>query len=323
MRTLRQYIAACTGPIAFAAMFAAGPALAEYPEKPVQIVVPFGAGDALDGTARVIADQLKKELKVPFLVKNIPGAGGGKGTAEANKAKPDGYTLLMGSTGALTARPLIKNPGYKTADFVPIAQLVEVPIGLAVRANSPFNSVKDIVAAAKAKPGGVKYATPGPGATQHINMEIFAKTQGLKLTHIGGRGGKGAVIKTLSGEVDFVFVGASNSPALAKGGKLRVIAVAADSRLPYLPGVPTFKEAGYDFTVAVWFGLLTKAGTPKVVVDKLRRVVAKVAQDDKTRALYKRFNFNEAFLDGNGFQKQIDANVAKHSVVLKDIGLMK
>ncbi len=306
-----------------AALSFAAPAVAEYPEKPVRIVVPFGAGDSLDGTARVIAEQLKKELKVPFVVQNIPGAGGGKGTAEANKAKGDGYTLLMGSTGALTARPLISKPGYVTSDFVPLAQLVEVPIGLAVKADSPFKSVKDIVAAAKAKPGGIKYATPGPGATQHINMEIFAKAQGIKMKHIGGRGGKGAITKTLSGEVDFVFVGAPNYTGLAKGGKLRVIGIAAGKRVPYFPDVPTFKEQGYDFTVAVWFGLLTRKGTPAAVVSKLRAVVKKVANQASTSALYKKFNFNEAFLDGEGFQKRIDANVAKHRVVLKDIGLIK
>jgi tripartite-type tricarboxylate transporter receptor subunit TctC len=296
---------------------------AGYPEKPVEIIVPFGAGDALDGTARVMAERLKETLGVPFIVKNIPGAGGGKGTAEANKAAPDGYTLLMGSTGALTARPLISDAGYKTKDFVPIAQLVEVPIGLAVAADSPFQSVEDIVEAAKKEPGKIKYATPGPGATQHINMEIFAKDQGIDITHIGGRGGKGAVTKALSGEVDFVFVGASNYTSLAKAGKLRVLAVAADQRVPYLPDVPTFKEQGFDFDVAVWFGLLTNNGTPEPVVEVLRGAVAKVANTDETRELYNKFNLNEAFLDGAAFQERIDANVAKHSVVLKDIGLMK
>jgi tripartite-type tricarboxylate transporter receptor subunit TctC len=303
---------------------AATPASAAgYPEKPVQIIVPFGAGDALDGSARVIAERLKESLGVPFIVKNIPGAGGGKGTAEANKAKRDGYTLLMGSTGALTARPLIKDPGYKTSDFVPIAQLVEVPIGLAVSAGSPFQSVKDIVTAAQKSPGKIKYSTPGPGATQHINMEIFAKDQGIKMVHIGGRGGKGAVTKALSGEVDFVFVGASNYTSLARTGKLRVLAVAADQRVPYLSDAPTFTEQGYDFTVAVWFGLLTHKGAPADVIEKLRGEVSRIANTQATRDLYKKFNLNEAFLDGSAFQERIDANVAKHSVVLKDIGLMK
>lgn len=296
---------------------------AEYPEKPVEIIVPFGAGDALDGAARVIADRLKDSMGVPFIVKNIPGAGGGKGTAEANKAERDGYTLLMGSTGALTARPLISDPGYQTDDFVPIAQLVEVPIGLAVAEDSPYQSVHEIVAAAKESAGAIKYSTPGPGATQHINMEIFADEQGIEITHIGGRGGKGAVTKALSGEVDFVFVGASNYTSLAKAGKLRVLGVAAENRVGYLPDAPTFREQGYDFTVAVWFGLLTHSGVPDAIVEKLHEEVAQVADTEETRELYKKLNLNEAYLDGEAFQERIDRNVAKHREVLKDIGLMQ
>lgn len=310
---------------AAALLVAAAPAfaLADYPEKPVEIVVPFGAGDALDGAARVIADRLKDDLGVPFVVKNIPGAGGGKGTAEANKAGRDGYTLLMGSTGALTARPLISDAGYVTDDFVPIAQLVEVPIGLAVAADSPHQSLADIVEAAKAGDGAVKYATPGPGSTQHINMEIFAKDQGVSMTHIGGRGGKGAVTKALSGEVDFVFVGASNYTSLAKAGKLRVLGVASPERVGYLPDAPTFREQGFDYDIAVWFGLLTLSGVGDDVVETLRTAVTKVVDTDETRDLYKKFNLNEAYLDGEAFQARIDDNVARHSVVLKEIGLIQ
>lgn len=298
-------------------------AMAEYPEKPVEIVVPFGAGDALDGAARVIADRLKDSMGVPFVVKNIPGAGGGVGTAEANKAERDGHTLLMGSTGALTARPLISDAGYTTDDFVAIAQLVEVPIGLAVASDSPYKSVADVVEAAKQGDGTVKYSTPGPGSTQHISMEMFAKDQGVSMTHIGGRGGKGAVTKALSGEVDFVFVGASNYTSLARSGQLRVLGVAAEERVDYLPDAPTFSEQGFDFNVAVWFGLLTHSGVADDIVDKLRKEVAMVADTEETRELYRKLHLTEAFLDGEAFAQRISDNVATHGEVLKDIGLIQ
>jgi tripartite-type tricarboxylate transporter receptor subunit TctC len=320
---LRKKLGVAIATAFVAASLAAPAGAADYPEKPVKIVVPFGAGDALDATARVIADQLEKELGVPFPVQNIPGAGGGKGTAEAAKAAGDGYTLLMGSTGALTARPQISNSGYVTSDFIALAQLVEAPIGLAVKADSPFNSVADIIAAAKAAPGKIKYATPGPGASQHIGMEAFAKSQGIQLTHIGGRGGKGAVTKTLSGEVDFTFVGASNYTALAKGGKLKVIAIGSPERVSFLPDTPTFREQGYDVEFAVWFGLLTRKGTPDDVVAKLRSAIEKVAATQTTRDNYAKQDLNEAFLDGAAFQARIDANVADNAVVLKEIGLIK
>jgi tripartite-type tricarboxylate transporter receptor subunit TctC len=312
--------------LALLAMVAAPalPVAADFPEKPIAIVVPFGAGDAIDGTARVMADQLSDELGVPVIVKNIAGAGGGKGTAEAAKAEPDGYTLLMASTGATTARPLISaDAGYQTDDFVPLAQLVEVPIGLAVAADSAFQSIEDMIEAAKASPGAVKYATPGPGSTQHINMERFAGEQGIELTHIGGQGGKGAVTKALSGEVDFVFVGASNYTSLADAGKLRVLGIAAPEPVAYLPDAPTFRSEGYDFYVAVWFGLVTNSGTPEETVETLRAAIEKVAQADATQELYQKFNFESAFLDAEAFGERIQENVAMHGEVLKEIGLIQ
>lgn len=303
------------------APWAAGTAHAAYPDEPIRIIVPFGPGDAIDGTARVIADRLKADLKVPVVVQNVPGAGGGVGTAEANRAKHDGYTLLMGSTGALTARPIIGKAGYETADFIPIARLVDVPIGLAVAAASPYKSLKQLVEAAKSRT--VTYSTPGPGSTQHINMSLFAQQNGLKLTHVGGRGGKGAVTKALTGEVDFVFVGASNYTALAKGGKLHVLAVAAPRPVAYLPGVPTFHDQGYDLDAAVWFGLLVNAGTPADRVETLRNEVDKIAREPKTLDLYHRLNFTPAYLDAASFQREIERNVEVHRKVLTDLGMVK
>lgn len=298
-----------------------GNAAAAYPDEPIRIIVPFGPGDAIDGTARVIADRMKADLGVPVVVQNVPGAGGGVGTAEANRAKHDGYTLLMGSTGALTARPIIGKAGYETEDFVPIAQLVEVPIGLAVAANSPYTSLKQLVEAGKSKT--LTYSTPGPGSTQHINMSRFAQENGLKLTHVGGRGGKGAVTKALTGEVDFVFVGASNYTSLEKGGKLRVLAVAAPERVPYLLNVPTFHDQGYDLDAAVWFGLLVNAGTPDERIEKLRKAIDKIAHEAKTQALYRQLNFTPAYLDGLSFKRQIEHNVKVHKEVLRDLGMAK
>jgi tripartite-type tricarboxylate transporter receptor subunit TctC len=294
---------------------------ADYPSRPIKIIVPFGAGDAVDGTARVMADRMKKELKIPVIVQNIAGGGGAIGIAEAAKAAGDGYTLVMGSTGALTARPLISNPGYETADFVPLAQLVEVPLGVAVREKSPFTSLAGVIEAAKSKT--VTYATPAPGTTQHINMSQFAMNHGLKLTHVGGKGGKGAVTKVLTGEVDFVFVGASNYVPLSKAGKLRVLGVTSAERVPYLPDVPTFSEQGYPLVAAVWFGLLVRKGTPADIVEKLKGIIYEVAKDEKTLKLYEKFYFTEAFLSAEAFQERIDANVNKHRKVLQEIGLAK
>jgi tripartite-type tricarboxylate transporter receptor subunit TctC len=321
-RSMRTAVAAVLA-IGFAVAGADSVRAAEYPSQAVRIVVPFGAGDAIDGTARVLADRLKQEFKVPVVVQNIPGAGGSQGALEAARAAADGYTLLMGSTGALTAGPLIRDAGYKTDDFVAVAQLAESPIGLAVRAESPYKSVKDIVEAAKKDPGSVTYSTPAPGSTQHINMEEFAKAQGIKLTHIGGQGGKGSVTKALTGEVVFAFVGASNYTSLAEAGKIRVLGVAAPKRVSYLPKAPTFREQGYDLDAEVWFGIVARKETPRPVIERLANAIAAVAKDSKTKAMYEKFHLSDAYLDAAAFQKRIDATVASNRATLKDIGLAK
>lgn len=304
-------------------LLATGPgAAAEYPTKAIRIIVGFGAGDAIDGTARVLADRMSERLDVPVPVVNMPGGGGARGLAAAAKAEADGHTLVMGSTGALTARPLFSDAGYTPDSFAPIAQLTEVPIGLAVPADSAFDSIGDIVEAAKADPGAVRYSTPAAGSTQHINMEAFADRHGIELTHIGGKGGKGAMTKAMSGEVDFVFVGASNYTGLAESGDLEVLGVASEEPVDYLPDAPTFQQAGYDLVAAVWFGLLAPAGTPDAALETLRGAVGEIARTDATLDLYDKYNFNPAYLDHQGFAERIQANVERHREVLRAIGLL-
>ncbi|PWW03721.1 tripartite-type tricarboxylate transporter receptor subunit TctC [Hoeflea marina] len=294
---------------------------AQYPEKPVQIIVPFGAGDAIDGTARVIAQLLQKKFGVPFVVRNTAGAGGSVGTAEAARAPADGYTLLVASTGALTARPIMADAGYETDDFVALAQLVETPIAVAVAAGSPLKSIEDIIA--KAKDGGATFATPGPGSSQHVSMSDFAASQGAKLTHISGNGGKGAVTKALSGEVDFSFVGAPVYASLAKAGQIRVIGVAADQQVSYLPDAPTFKDQGFDFNASVWFGLVARKGTPDDVLASLDAALKEIAVSDELKSLYAKYSYTDAFLDADGFGKVIAASTEQNKRILNDLGLAK
>jgi len=303
------------------ALSAATAALAAYPERAVTIVVPFGAGDSVDGTARVIAENLQEDLGVPFVVKNVPAGGGAAGTAEVARAPADGYTLLMASTGALTARPQVSDAGYETDDFAPIAQLVTVPIALAVAKDSPYKTLDELLAAAKDKP--LKYATPAPASTQHLSMTAFAKENGLKLVHVGGQGGKGAVTKTLTGETDFTFTGAPNFTALQEAGEMRVLAVAAPKRVPYMPDTPTFAEAGHDLDASVWFGLVARKDVPDEALASLRKVVGEVAQSPATLELYEKFDFTPAYLDADAFGDKIQADVERSRGTLTDLGLLK
>lgn len=317
-KTLASFLCATT-------MLFTGSAIgqSDYPSQAVTVIVPFGAGDAIDGTARLMSRQLRDQMDASFVVRNIPGAGGSIGFTVANKADADGYTLLVASTGAMTARPQISDTGYKAEDFVPIAQLVEVPIGLAVADDSPFQSIEDIITAAKETPGSVKYSTPGPGSTQHLSMERFAAEHDIELTHIGGRGGKGAVTKALTGEVDFVFVGASNYTSLAKAGKLHVLGIAAPDTVSYLPDVKTFQAQGYDFEAAVWFGLVTNDGIDGDRLQKLRDAVETVAKSEETGELYKKYNLTPAYLSADEFAQRIDQSMKRNRETLKAIGLLQ
>lgn len=314
--TILTAAAAC-GTLFAGAAFAAK----EYPANPVRIIVPFAPGDSIDNTARVMAERMRRVLGVPVIVQNIAGGGGSQGIAEAAKAPADGYTLVMVSTGALTAGPLISDSGFEPQDFVPLAQLVENPLALAVADGTPFKNMQELVAAAKGKK--LSYSTPSPTTKQRISMTQFAKDNGFELTHVSGQGGTGAALKALSGEVDFVFTAAPVFVPMAKAGKLRVLAMGADERVPYMADVPTFKELGYATPDRLWFGLIVRKGTPENVIRRLEEAIKDAASQAETKKLYEKLNFTEAYLDGSAFQQVIDANLASHKVVLGELGLLK
>jgi len=293
----------------------------EFPSGPVRIIVPFEAGDAIDGTARLLADIMADEFGSPVIVQNIPGGGGAAGTAEALRSPADGQTLLMASTGALTARPILSTSGYQTSDFKPIANLVDQPIGLAVAASSPYQTLGELVEAAKAET--LSYSTPAPGSTQHVSMADFASKNGLTLNHVGGQGGRGAITKALTGEVDFAFVGASNYIGLAEGGQLRILGVASPERLAFLSDAPTFKEAGFDFNASVWFGLVVPQQTPEGPTEALRETVEKVAQSGKAAELYQKLNFEPNYMAADAFQTRIDESVEQNRRILTALGLVQ
>lgn len=310
--------------LAVAAMVLALPlaaSAANFPSKPIRIISPFAAGDAIDNTARVMAERMRSILKVQVIVQNIPGGGGAVGLAEAAKAAPDGYTLAIASTGALTAGPLITDSGFEPDDFTPLARLVTMPLAVAVNDKSPYKSLKELVEAAKTKE--LSYATPGASTKQRIVMTQFAKDNGLKLIHIAGKGGTDAATKAMTGEVDFVFTAMPVFENLARGGKLTVLGVSADERVEYMPNVPTFKEEGYPTLDNLWFGLIVRKGVPAEAVRILENAVKDAAGQKETKELYARLRFADSYIGGPAFGEVIKANLENHKVVLKEIGLIK
>ena len=264
--TFRGFLALCLAlPLSWAAA-------ETYPSKPVTIVVPFPAGGALDTVARVIADQMRTDLGQAVIVDNRAGAGGTVGSSLVARAEPDGYTILLGSvaTHAIAAGLYQKLSYDPINDFVPITQLTSSPLVLTVSPQLRATSVAELIAAAKAAPGTINYASTGNGTALHIAGEVFRGATKIDVVHVPYRGGAQAGTAMLAGEVGYIIANPQLVVGFIKAEKLRALAVTGANRLDALPNVPTLKEAGVaGVDITTWFGLWAPKGTPAAVVERL------------------------------------------------------
>ena len=260
-----------------------------YPSRPVKILVGANAGGGTDIIARMLAEKFQESMKQPFVAENKPGASNTIAADLTAKAPPDGYTLLVATnTGQAIAPHLIKLGFDPLKNVQPVGLVVVVPNVLVVGATTPYNSVKDLVAAAKAKPGDVKYASSGVGSTQHIAGEAFDLAAGIKTTHVPYKGSSQAHIDILSGEVQMMFDTTSSAMSQIKAGKFRPLAVTSATRSPELPNVPTIAEAGYPAAeMTTWYGLFVTGGTPKAIVDQLHAELDKALASPDVQARLK------------------------------------
>ena len=254
-----------------AALCAAAPAQ-EYPSKPVKIVVPYSAGGNADILGRTLAQKLGDALKQPFVVENRAGANGGIGTDLVAKSAPDGYTLLVTASGPLTVNPTLYRsvPYDPIKDFAPISECAVYQYVLVTLATSPWRSIADIVAAARAKPGAISYGSTGVGGGNHLSGELLALATGTQLTHVPYKGSSPALADLLGGQLSMMFDTVITSVPQIRAGKLRAFAVSSTKRASSLPEVPTMQEAGIKgFDISQWQGFLAPAGTPRTIVDRL------------------------------------------------------
>ena len=261
--------------------FAAFAAHAQYPNKPIKMVVPFPAGGTTDILARAVAADLQKAFGQPVVVENKAGAGGNIGSDSVAKSPPDGYTLLMGTVGthAINVALYPKMPYDAVKDFVPISLVAGVPNVLVAAPGFPVNSVKDLIDMAKKSPDKTTFASSGNGTSIHLSGELFKQLAGVQMTHIPYKGSSAALPDVMSGQVNVMFDNAPSVMPQIKGGKLKAIAVTSGTRSPALPNVPTIAEAGLPgFEATSWFGVLAPAGTPKDIVDKLSQTIARAVQ---------------------------------------------
>jgi tripartite-type tricarboxylate transporter receptor subunit TctC len=268
--------------VAAALLVALSTAQAAFPEKPIKIVVPFSPGGGADLIARTLAVDLARELGQPVIVDNKPGGGTVIGSDLVAKSAPDGYTLLLSSIAHSVNPSLAEKLPYSTEkDFVPVAMLVRSPNVLVVRADSPFKSVKDIIEAAKARPGALTYASPGNGTSSHLAGALFEDLGKIRLQHVAYKGSAPALTDLLGGQTDILFGTSGSVGSFIDSGKLRALAVTSAARSTAYPNVPTMVQAGVPgYVTEGWYGLHAPAGTPPAVIDKLNAAARKASATD-------------------------------------------
>jgi len=258
--------------LAFAALSPSGAFAQAYPSKPIRIIVPYAPGGATDIISRAVAVEYSKTLGQPVNVDNRPGAGGNLGSEMAARSAPDGYTLLTSASSLHGITPfLYKKLNYDpNKDLLPVIVLAGFANVLVVNPGVPANSVKDVIALAKAQPGKLTCASSGSGSTIHMSCEMFKHMLGLQITHVPYKGSGPAVIDLLAGQVNLMFDNIPSSISHIRGGKLRALATTGAKRSPTLPDLPTIAESGVPgFESTAWFGIAVPAGTPKEIIARL------------------------------------------------------
>ena len=248
-----------------------------YPNRPVKVIIPFAPGGASDLVGRIIQPRLSELLGQQVIIENRPGASGNVGLEAAARSAPDGYSIFLGNSGTVAINPGVfpKLPVNALKDLVAVTQVVDVPGMLVAHPSFPPNTVKELVAYARANPGKLNYASPGSGSQNRLEMEHLRRTEGLDMVHVPYKGGAGpAVAALVAGETNIMFVTASSAMPMVKSGRLKAYGITANKRSAELPAVPTMTEAGYPgFTSGSWQGVFVPTGTSREIIDRLYAAV--------------------------------------------------
>ncbi len=298
-------------------------AQSDYPHKPIRIVVPVAAGGGTDYTARLIGQKLGEAWGQSVIVDNRPGAAGNLGVEIVAKAQPDGYTLVMPITSFPINPSLYARLPFDTVkDFAPVVLAALAPLLLVINPSVPAQSVKDLVALAKAKPGAMNYANSGSGTTAHLAGELFKRMGGVEIVNIPYKGGGPAVIDLIAGQVQIYFSTIPAALQQVKAGKLRALAVTSSKRVPELPDMPTVSESGLPgFEVVGWFGLFAPAGTPQAVIIRLNGEIKKILNAPESRERLS----GHGLIPGGGTPQELgqflQAEIAKWGQLIKETGI--
>jgi tripartite-type tricarboxylate transporter receptor subunit TctC len=295
-------------------------AQSNYPNKPINFIVPYGAGGGADSRSRQIAQKMSVILKQPIIVDNKPGAGGNIGTEFISRAAPDGYTIGMGNFAPMAVnKTLFGNLRYDPeTDLTPIILIEKGPLVLVVNPNSPYKTVQDIVSAAKAKPGVLTFSSGGIGGSHQLSAEIFEQNAGIEMIHVPYKSGSAGLTDLMAGNVTMMFDQMYSAMPSIKADKLRPIAITSKKRSPLLPNIPSFAEVGYPkVEVLNWQGLIAPKGTPKAVIDKLNAAANEALKDPQLRELMLSQGNEIGGGDPAEFAALIKAESAKWGAVVK------
>nr|WP_216272141.1 tripartite tricarboxylate transporter substrate binding protein [Polynucleobacter sp. AM-25C3] len=259
-----------------------------YPNKPITVVVPYGAGGSADSRSRQLAQKMSVILKQPFVIDNKPGAGGNIGTEFVARSTPDGYTIGMGNFAPMAVnKTLFGNLRYDPeTDLIPIILIEKGPLVLVVNPNSPYKTIQDIVTAAKAKPGTLTFSSGGIGGSHQLSAELFMQNAGIQMIHVPYKSGSAGLTDLMGGNVDMMFDQMYSAVPSIRADKLRPIAITSKKRSPLFPNVPSFAELGYPkVEVLNWQGFIAPAGTPKPIIDTLNKAANEALKDPQLREL--------------------------------------
>lgn len=294
-----------------------------FPNRPVKLVVTYPAGGSSDLMARIMGQKLQEHWGQPVVIESKPGAAGSIGMEYAARQPPDGYTFVVGNLGPVAVNPLIsKVPYHMDKDFIPVALTATGANILVVPANSPYKSLEDVLAAARAKPGAISFGTSGPGSMAHLGGEMIMRQAKVKMNGINYKGGGQAVNDLLAGHIDLMVADALPVSQFIKTSKLRPLASTGGTRSKMFPDIPTFAEAGLQGLVAEnWWGVFLPAGTPKGIVDSYHGALVKVMADPDLKAKFADLGVEAQASTQEEFRAFLAAEIAKYARLVSDNGI--
>ena len=308
--------------IAIGVLAAGGASAQPYPNKPIRMIIPFGAGGSTDVLIRIVATRLPDALGQQVVIDNRTGAGGLIGTDIAAKATPDGYTLLATGTPHSIVPNLYKKVPYRALDdFSPIMQIASQPYGLTVHPSLPVRSVKDLIALAKKEPGKLNYASSGQGGAMHLFQALFVNMAGIDMVHVPYKGSGPVRADLLGGQIKIGCLGLSSILPHHKAGQLRIIAVTTAKRSPELPDVPSIAETLPGYDASLWTGVLAPRGTPAAAIKRIHQDVTKLMQSADVQKAFQRAGTDIVATDPKSFDKFLRDEYAKWGKVVRDLKL--